>query len=69
MFLYSAVLVETSVKTQVGSNTGAGEEYLHCSPDQTHIYLLLNVLIWNGVVHVLHTDVVVVLDGGHLPDS
>lgn len=46
---------------------GTGEEVFYDSPCETHIHLLLDVLIRYGVVHALHTDVVIILDCGNFP--
>ena len=52
----------------MGGNPGTGEEYLYCSPGETHIHLLLDVLIRHGIIHALRADMVVILDGGHFLD-
>ena len=68
MVLHRAVLVGTAMKPQMRGDTGAREENFYCGPGKAHIHLLLDVLIRHGVVHALHTDVVVILDGCHFPD-
>src|SRR5699024_1582452 len=45
------------------------EEDFYCGPGKAHIHLLLDILIRHGVVHALHTDMVIVLDSGDLPNS
>ena len=57
------------METQVRGNPGTGEEDLHRGPGEAHIHLLLDVLIRHGIIHALHADMVVILDGGNLPDS
>ena len=52
----------------MGSNAGAGKEDLHRGSGKAYIHLLLDVLIRYGIIHVLHTDMVVILDGCHFPD-
>ena len=52
----------------MGRNPGPEEEDLHRGPGEAHIHLLLDVLIRHRVVHVLHADVIVILDRGNLPD-
>ena len=49
-------------------NPGSGKEYLHGGPGETYIYLLLDILIRHGIIHALHADMVVVVDGCHFPD-
>ena len=52
----------------MGGNPGTGEEYLYCGLGETHIHLLLDVLIRHGIIHALRADMVVILGGGHFPD-
>lgn len=52
----------------MGGNPGTGEEYLYCGLGETHIHLLLDVLIRHGIIHALRADMVVILDGGHFLD-
>ena len=52
----------------MGGNPGTGEEDLYCGLGETHIHLLLDVLIRHGIIHALRADMVVILDGGHFPD-
>ena len=68
MLLHCAVLIGAAIQAQMGSNASPRKENLHGSPGKAHIHLLLDVFIWDGVIHALHTDMVVVLDCGHLPD-
>src|SRR5699024_6926920 len=68
MVLRRAILVGAAMETQVRGNPGSGKEDLHGSPGEPYIYLLLDILIWYGIIHALHADMVVVLDGSYLPD-
>ena len=52
----------------MGGDPGTGEEDLYCGLGETHIHLLLDVLIRHGIIHALRADMVVILDGGHFPD-
>ena len=56
------------METQVRGNPGSGKEDLHGSPGEPYIYLLLDILIRHGIIHALHADMVVILDGGNFPD-
>ncbi len=68
MAFHRAVLVGTAVETQVRGDPGTREEDLHRGPGKSYIHLLLDVLIRHRIIHALHADVVVILDGSHLPD-
>ena len=68
MVLHRAVLVGTAMEPQVRGDPGSGKEDLHGGPGKAYIYLLLDVLIRHGIIHALHADMVVILDGGNLPD-
>lgn len=62
-----AILVRTAVKPRMRGNSVAFEENLDRTHSEAHVYFLLDVLIWNGVVLLIHADVVIVLDCGDLP--
>lgn len=64
--IWGAVLVETSPETQVERHTAAGKTYHPCSPGQTHIS---TCCLRHSYGNLIHTDVVVILGGGYLPDS
>src|SRR5699024_6093215 len=68
MAFHRAVLVGTAVETQVRGDPGTREEDLHRGSGKSYIHLLLDVLIRHRIIHALHADVVVILDGSHLPD-
>ena len=62
-----AILICPAVQPNMGTNAILSKEYLHCIPGDAHIYLLANVLIRDGIVHLLHGDVVVRANRSDLP--
>ena len=41
----------------MGGDPGTGEEDLYCGLGETHIHLLLDVLIRHGIIHTLRADI------------
>lgn len=67
MLGYRAVLSFAPVKPGVGADAGSAEKYLNHISGQAHIHFVLDIFIRDAVLHLVHTDVVVGLDGGDPP--
>jgi len=64
MLFYCTVLVGSAVKSSVGADAIPVKEDLNREASNTDIHFLLYVLIWHGVVHLVHRNVVVWCNGG-----
>lgn len=67
MILDRAVLIRSAVQSAMETDTVSSEEYLDGSPGNADIHLLLNVLIRNRVVLLVHRNMVVGCGGRDLP--
>lgn len=62
MSLHRTVLIGVVIVAQIGSNASPSKKVLCGSPGEAGIYLLHDVGILHGIVHPLHTNVVIILD-------
>ena len=69
MALICAILVRAAEQPGMGCNPGSSKEYFYSATSQTDIYLLFNVLVGDGVIHLVDAYMVVILDGGNFPDG
>ena len=60
-------LICPAIQPDMGTDAIPSKEHLHGIPGDAHIHFLANVLIGDGVVHLLHGDVVIRPHCGDLP--
>ena len=69
MFRHSGILAAPSVKSPMRGNSIVIIKYFNRCICYTHIYLIFDILIRHGVVHLVYCDVIVELDSGLFPLS
>lgn len=67
--LICAILVRATEQPGMGCNPGSSKEYFYSAAGQADIYLLFDVFVGNGVIHLVDAYMVVILDGGNFPDG
>ena len=53
----------------MGRDPGSSKEYLYSAAGQADIYLLFDIFVGNGIVHLVDAYMVVILDSGDFPDG